>query len=221
MRIPLQCNPNCETCVAMARRYAPIAEGLALLALTLPLATGLHRPELWFLAPFLALTVTKRSYVSYGLTLQGAGSLGFHAAVATVVFVPYALGHYLFAHWGYGASFSPHLPSSFLPSVWDQVLVVALPEEFFFRGYLQTQFDRVWGKPYHCLGAHCGVGLPIAAALFAACHTIYGGPARLIVFFPGLWYGWLRARTETIAVPTAYHAASNLLMQIMLSSLRV
>ena len=46
-----------------------------------------------------------------------------------------------------------------------------------------------------------------------------GGPARLIVFFPGVLYGWLRARTDTIVVPTLYHAASNVLMQIMLASL--
>ncbi len=205
----------------MAHRYAPIAESLALLALTLPLAIGLHRPELWFLAPFLVITATKRSYVSYGLTLQGGGGWAFHAVVATAVFVPYAIGHCLFAHWWYGATFSPRLPPGFLPTVWDQVLVVALPEEFFFRGYLQTQFDRVWGKPYRCLGAQWGAGLPLAAALFAVCHTIYGGPARLIVFLPGLWYGWLRARTETIAVPIAYHAASNLLMHLMLTSLHV
>jgi len=59
----------------------------------------------------------------------------------------------------------------------------------------------------------------VAAALFAACHVIYGGPVRLIVFFPGLLYGWLRARTGTILVPTFYHAGSNLLMQVMLASL--
>ena len=41
----------------------------------------------------------------------------------------------------------------------------------------------------------------------------------VIVFFPGVLYGWLRARTGTIAIPTLYHAASNLLMEVMLESL--
>ncbi len=200
-------------------RSAPIVEGLAALLLTLPLAIGLHLPELWFLVPFAVVTVTKRPYAAYGLSWQRPGSLGFHAAVAGGVFVPYAIGHYAYAHWWYGASFSLRLPVGFLSSAWDQLLAVALPEEFFFRGYLQTQFDRVLGKPYRLLGAQCGIGLPLAAVLFAACHTLYGGPVRLIVVFPGLWYGWLRARTDTIAVPTLYHAASNLLMQVMLSSL--
>jgi membrane protease YdiL (CAAX protease family) len=41
----------------------------------------------------------------------------------------------------------------------------------------------------------------------------------MIVFFPGLLYGWLRARTDTIIVPTLYHAASNILMKVMIASL--
>jgi hypothetical protein len=129
------------------------------------------------------------------------------------------LGHYLFAHWWLGAGFHFRLPPEFVETALDQVVIVALPEEFFFRGYMQTECDRVWGKPYRLWGASWGIGLPVTALVFAACHMFNGGPARLIVFFPGVLYGWLRARTDTIVVPTLYHAASNVLMQIMLASL--
>jgi len=202
-----------------ARRYQPALEGLALLAVTLPLAVGLHLSTLWFVIPLAVVTFTKRPYPEYGLGFDRPGNLRFHILVATLVFIPYAVGHYLLAHWWFGAHFQFQLPSELLRSIFDQVLLIALPEEFFFRGYLQTQFDQVWGRPYRLLGAEVGIGLPLAAALFAACHVLFGGPARLIVFFPGLLYGWLRARTGTIAVPTLYHAFSNLLMQTMLVSL--
>jgi membrane protease YdiL (CAAX protease family) len=175
---------------------------------------------LWFVAPLAVITFTGRSYATYALSLRRPGALRFHAAVIAAVFMPYCLGHYAYAHWRYGATFEFRLPPEFLAWMLDQAVVIALPEEFFFRGYLQTQFDRVWGKPYTLLGAQCGLGLPGAAALFAACHVIHGGPVRLIVFFPGLLYGWLRARTGTIAVPALYHAASNALMQVMLTSLQ-
>jgi membrane protease YdiL (CAAX protease family) len=201
------------------RRYAPIAEAMALLAVTFPLAVGLHLPTLWLLTPLAVITLTRRAYPMYGLSLQRPGSAAFHAAVISGVFVPYAIGHYALEHWWRGVPFHLRMPPYFLGSVVEQLLLIALPEEFFFRGYLQTQFDRVYGRPYRLLGAQWGVGLPAAALLFAVCHVTYGGAARLIVFFPGLLYGWLRARTDTILVPAVYHAASNLLMQIMLASL--
>ena len=201
------------------RPYRPIAEALALLAVTFPLAVGLRVPTLWFLVPLAVITFTNRSYAAYGLTWQRPGSITFHTVVILTVFPAYLLGHYAIAHWWWGARFQFRWPPVFAASVVDQVLAIALPEEFFFRGYFQTECDRVFGKPRRVLGAECGPGLPLAAAVFAVCHILYGGPARLIVFFPGLFYGWLRARTATIAVPVAYHAVSNLLMSIMVASL--
>jgi membrane protease YdiL (CAAX protease family) len=205
---------------APLRRYRPLAEAVALLAVTFPLAVGLHVPTLWFLTPLALLTLTNRPYETYGLTWARPGSPAFHAAVILVIFPLYLIGHYALAHWWLGAGFHFRWPPEFLQSAVDQVLAIAIPEEFFFRGYFQTECDRVFGKPYRALGADWGVGLPLAAAIFAACHVVFGGPARLIVFFPGLLYGWLRARTATIAVPAAYHAVSNLLMSIMVASLR-
>lgn len=202
-----------------ARGYGPVIEGLALLAVTFPLAVGLHLSTLWFVVPLAVITLTKRPYPEYGLSLERPGSVGFHVTVVALVFIPYTIGHYLLAHWLDGATFHLRLPPDVVGSAFDQILLIALPEEFFFRGYLQTQFDSVWGRPYRLLGADWGIALPLAAALFALCHVLFGGPVRLIVFFPGLLYGWLRVRTGTIAVPTLYHAFSNLLMQTMLVSL--
>jgi len=202
------------------RTYTPLLEGLALLALTLPFALGLHVPTLWFLTPVMLIVATQRPSEPYGLTLSHPGGAGLHITMCLAVFLPYLVGHYLWATWWQGLSFDLRWPPQLLRSVIDQILIVGLPEEMFFRGYLQTQFDKSLGKPLRLFGVPIGWGLPLAAALFAICHIFNGGPARLIVFFPGLWYGWLRARTGTIAVPALYHAASNVLMHIMLASTR-
>lgn len=207
------------TILATRASIRPALEGLGLLAVTLPLALGLRVPTLWVLVPVLWIVATHRASEPYGLSLHNPGSASLHLAMCSGVFLPYLLGHYIFGTSWQGHNFELRWPPELPHLILDQVLIVGLPEEMFFRGYLQTQFDKSLGKPYRVLGAKIGWGMPLAAALFAVCHIFHGGPPRLIVFFPGLWYGWLRARTETIAVPALYHAASNVLMQIMLASL--
>jgi len=197
-------------------------EALLLLAVTLPSALLLRESSLWFLIPFALITVQRRDYTDYGLDLWSRGRWGdlrFHALNVLLVFGAYALGHWLLARWFLGLHFSLRLPEQPHWLLLSQLLAVAIPEEFFFRGYLQTQLNRTFGKPFVLLGARCGVGLPLAAALFAVCHIPLGGTGQLIVFFPGLWYGWLRERTDGIAVPIVYHAFSNVLMKTMLTSL--
>ncbi|MBI3783104.1 MAG: CPBP family intramembrane metalloprotease [Deltaproteobacteria bacterium] len=200
------------------RNYAPLIEALLLLAVTLPLALWLQLPTLWLLTPLLLIAFTGRSQADYGLSWEKHGGLRFHLAVCGTIFVPYVIGHYAFGRYWLGAPFQLRLPQNYLSLIVDQLLIVGLSEETFFRGYLQTQCDRVWGRPWQFVGAQWGIGLPISAILFALCHIVHGGPARLVVFFPGLWYGWLRARTDSIVVPSIYHAVSNLLMSIMLTS---
>ena len=74
--------------------------------------------------------------------------------------------------------------------------------------------------PYRFLGARCGWGLILAAILFGLCHIVTGDLTRLRVVFFGLFAGWLRERTDTIAVPAAYHGFANLLYEFMARSMR-
>lgn len=202
------------------RRFAPAIEGIVVLLVTLPAALLLNVSTLWLLVPWALIMLTNRPFAEYGLEWGHPGSLFFHLGLGAAVFVPYAVGHSLFAHWMFDAELHWRIPSGFPRQVAEQFLLVALPEEMFFRGYLQEQLDQTFGRRWRILGARLGVGWLLADALFAVCHIFRGGPARLIVFFPGLLYGWLRARTGSIAMPVAYHAVSNLLMTVMLESLR-
>lgn len=93
-----------------------------------------------------------------------------------------------------------------------QLLVVALPEELFYRGFLQTAWGRAPGRTVRVLGAELGPGFVATQALFALGHLVVLQPWRLGTFFPGLLFGWLRARTGNLAAPVLFHALSNLLM---------
>jgi membrane protease YdiL (CAAX protease family) len=199
---------------------APAVEAMLLLALTFPLAVALGYPTIWFVAPFTVLTITNRPYEDFGLTLRNPGSLGFHAAVFSTVLGGYCLVHYAFGRWYVGHSFVPTLPPNALQFLTTQVLVIGLSEEFFFRGYLQTQLNHCLGRPYRFLGARFGSGLLLAALIFGLCHVITGGWTRMDVVAFGLFAGWLRERTSTIGVPAVYHGLANVLHDFMQRSLQ-
>jgi hypothetical protein len=113
-------------------------------------------------------------------------------------------------------AFHPRLPESFAVLAVTQVLVVALPEELFYRGWMQSRWART--APERCvrvLGARLGAGFVWTQVLFAVGHLVVPQPWRLATFFPGLLFGWLRERTGSIAAPVAAHAASNLFIAIL------
>jgi membrane protease YdiL (CAAX protease family) len=137
-----------------------------------------------------------------------------------VIFGGYAILHYTFARLVLGRHFAPTLPPDFAEVVFTQFVVVGLSEEFFFRGYLQTHLNLRFGRPRQFLGARYGWGLILAAVLFGVCHIVTGDLTRLRVIFFGLFAGWLRERTDTIAVPAAYHGFANVLYEFMARSMR-
>jgi membrane protease YdiL (CAAX protease family) len=56
----------------------------------------------------------------------------------------------------------------------------------------------------------------LQAALFALIHvTVEPFPARLVVFFPALLFGWVRQKRGGIGAALALHAASNLLGDLL------
>lgn len=200
-------------------RLAPVVEALVVLLATLVLAVWLRYPTLWFLVPFAVVTVARRPYEEYGLTLHGLGSARFHAVTAGTVFGSYALLHLAFARTVLGLRFAPSLPPDFAELAFVQLAVIGLSEEFFFRGYLQTELDRSFGRPFEFLGARFGWGLIVAALLFGLCHLVTGDLTRMRVTFFGLFAGWLRARTDSIAVPAAYHGCANILAAVLSHSM--
>ncbi len=97
-----------------------------------------------------------------------------------------------------------------------QLLLVAVPEEVFYRGYLQTRLDGLIGRDRRVLGVDVNVAsLLLTSALFAVGHiATIPHPARLAVFFPSLIFGWLRRKSGGVLAPALYHAACNLLVDV-------
>jgi membrane protease YdiL (CAAX protease family) len=94
--------------------------------------------------------------------------------------------------------------------------LVALPEEHFFRGYLLPRLDQLCGRPRRLFGVPIGWGLVLSSLAFALLHPILiPGPHRLLVFFPALLFGWLRAKSGKLGAPILVHAASNILLAIV------
>jgi membrane protease YdiL (CAAX protease family) len=115
----------------------------------------------------------------------------------------------------YGAPAHPalRLPDGIAERIATQLLVVALPEELFYRGWMQEGWARsAPSRGVSVLGARLGAGFVWTQALFAAGHLVVLQPWRLGTFFPGLLFGWLRARTGDVAAPVVAHALSNLFL---------
>lgn len=98
-----------------------------------------------------------------------------------------------------------------LDLVLTQILGIAVPEEMFYRGYVQTALDDAFRFRFQFLGATLGAGVLLGSVVFALGHfATHAHPARLAVFFPSLVFGWLRARTGGVGAAIFFHAACNL-----------
>ena len=114
--------------------------------------------------------------------------------------------------------FSFRLPPRFAEWVVDQLFVVALPEEFFYRGYLQSRLRDAWPQGRMLWGARLGPAFLLTAVLFALGHLAIFQVWRLGVFFPALLFGWMRERTGTVVGASLFHAAANLLEMVLEAS---
>ncbi|HZA50832.1 MAG TPA: MXAN_2755 family glutamic-type intramembrane protease, partial [Myxococcaceae bacterium] len=100
----------------------------------------------------------------------------------------------------------------------DNLLVVALPEEFFYRGYIQGRLRDLWPEGKTIFGARLGRAFWLTALLFAIGHLAIFQTWRLAVIFPALLFGWLRERTGTVMGAALFHATCNLLALILEAS---
>lgn len=97
-----------------------------------------------------------------------------------------------------------------------QVVLVAIPEETFFRGYLQRRFARLWPSAGSERFFHISAANLASSATFALAHFAIGfHPTRLAVFFPSLLFGRLAEKTGGIAASVTLHVLSNLMMQLV------
>lgn len=151
------------------------------------------------------------------LTREAAVALAWALGCAAVIFPIFWLGWV--AWWKPEGDFSGGAWRSVISDAPGQLLVIALPEEAFYRGYLQTALDDALPKRVRVLGAEVGPSILLASAVFALGHLATELDAnRLAVFFPALLFGWLRARTGGVGAGIAFHALANLFTAFLAQS---
>lgn len=97
-----------------------------------------------------------------------------------------------------------------------QWLVVGLPEELFFRGFLLKKLEERFPPKRRILGGGVGLALVLSAVAFALIHLPKeADPRALATFFPGLLFGWMRSATGSILASTITHGCSNILARVL------
>ncbi len=131
------------------------------------------------------------------------GDAGKSARLALALAAGGALAYFLFTRLPLPPFLIPYTGSTPpLPELlFIEGLLVALPEEVFFRGYVYDAFEEKGWEPV----------VP-SSVLFAAGHLlIFASWYRALTFFPGLLLGWSRKSGGNIYVPVFLHLLFNLL----------
>ena len=165
-----------------------------------PIAPGMH-------VLGLALLVTWPAFILGFFVYYGAlcPSIGILQTIAPIC-----------SHWRGLSGMHLNLPEGFVVLALSQILVVAVPEEVFFRGYLMSRFENRFPSHRRLWGAAVGWPLLLTSVLFATGHFLVDfQPARLAVFFPALAFGWMRSRSGSVAPGAVFHALCNLLSEVM------
>jgi len=165
-------------------------------------------PAVWINLPVLVLLFRHVPLSEHGFSLASwqAGGRWLFLSIALVL-IPFSA---LLTVWRWitGHESVVALERLTVSTILYHLLYQAVPEELFFRGYLQKRL-ALWAQARGLTG----FGLPICltALLFAVAHLIVSPSwMRVAVFFPGLVMGWLRERTGGLFAPTGFHWLANL-----------
>lgn len=138
--------------------------------------------------------------------------LGVAAGVAAIVLPVYALCWPLFNTAPAVRHFT--LDGTRWKEILTNLLAVALTEEMYFRGYLQTRLGDAFGvaRDLALRPRLRAMAIPVivTAALFALTHvTVEVTLQRAVVFFPAILFGFVRVWRGGIGAAVFLHAISN------------
>lgn len=188
-------------------------------------------PILFMYAPVWSCRLRGDDPWAYPMALPSFGEAGpwLEAArwallLAAAVAVPFVLGYHFWQTMGVPwlqdllgvrlFSRPPALgwtwPAAPLKLVVYNLFFVAIPEEMFYRGYMQTRLDRLYRPRWRVLGTRIGPGLLWTCLLFAFGHSLVVVQWwHVFIIVPSLAFGWLRARTGGIVAGALFHAWCN------------
>jgi membrane protease YdiL (CAAX protease family) len=197
------------------------AETTVATAVALYLALRLATSLVWLVLGLCLILARRGSISPYGLDLRICPpSLRVHAILGPALLFLYSAGHVAISILLRHQIFAFKFPENPLADLARELLIVAFPEEVFFRAYVQSRWDLAWGKPWDFFGAPVGPGLLAQAVLFAICHVASGDWLRASVFFFALLAGWLRARSGSVLGGVVYHTVANFWVHTLSASFR-
>jgi membrane protease YdiL (CAAX protease family) len=136
------------------------------------------------------------------------------AKVSLFVLAPYIILYWAFFKlhalaMGVHLVLSINFPPQIFYEVITQIFVVALPEELFYRGFLQSALLKKWPHQKF-LGTNI---------IFALGHVVSSWSfERLLTFFPGIIFSYLVYKNKSILSAILFHATCNIIGQILYSS---
>jgi membrane protease YdiL (CAAX protease family) len=151
----------------------------------------------------------------YGLSLEHWKSeILFVLALCVLIYPFYFVGFKIY--WNPPSPFRLDLRIPLWTLALNHLVVVALPEEFLFRGFIQQRLGSVFRKRARVLGLTFGWHIPAAAALFALGHFVTDlNPNRLATFFPALVFGIIRERRGSLIGCILFHALCNIFSDLV------
>ena len=91
------------------------------------------------------------------------------------------------------------------------LIFVGFLEEFFWRGYVQTRLNDVFGRPYTLFNVNYGAGLLLGAVIFGLFHPLFANEMplpwawALWAAMTGLINGFLREKSGAVVAPALLH----------------
>lgn len=166
--------------------------------------------------PMIILLPRRESFDHHGLPPQPLWpELLVALGVGALLYPPFWIGFRLW--WGWDRSFDLVLPEGFWNAALANLVIVALPEELFYRGYLQTRLELLVKPSIIQRRLRLPLIVLITAVAFALGHFVVTfDPQRLAVFFPALVFGWLRISRKSITAAVVFHAMCNIYMDFLL-----
>jgi hypothetical protein len=138
-------------------------------------------------------------------------ALKLNAVFIGIVAGPFLLGYHLWQTAVMGFGYQGTWPSQPLMLMGYHLFFVAIPEEMYYRGFMQTRMDQVWTPRWRILGATLGPGWLVTCVLFAFGHSIVQVQWwHVAIIFPSLAFGWMRARTDDVIAGALFHAVCNI-----------
>lgn len=180
---------------------------LPFLSQTLPVWAA----ALFLYVPLILLWWTRTRPEQWGITLRHFRlSMNLFLVFSLLLLPAFVLAYWLYRDVWLQVPVRISFPQDWLWLLLYHLLCVALPEEVFYRGYVQSRLNQAFSRRVVLLAAPVGFGWLYASCLFALGHFVISTrPEALATFLPGLVFAWLRERTGSVVASTAFHALCN------------